>query len=119
MVSGSNLGKLSGNRSAGAFFRTMPAASTALKVSARPQRRNGRRVILARGPDRTRARIVDAAQNGFATRGLVVSLLRDENMHQARHLKKSRRVQDIHAPVIEIIRKALRRGPSTCIASNS
>jgi TetR/AcrR family transcriptional regulator len=148
-------------------------------------RRDGRRVILARDPDRTRARIVRAAHHEFAMRGLegarideiarradinkqllyhyfggkealylhvleesydrfrakderldvealgpaqiienlvgfifdgtledldFVSLLRDENMHQARHLKKSKRVQDIHARVIEIISAALRRG---------
>jgi TetR/AcrR family transcriptional regulator len=64
----------------------------------------------ALGPSQVMESLVGFVFDGTLEDLEFVSLLRDENMHEARHLKKSKRIQDIHAPVIEIIRKALQRG---------
>jgi TetR/AcrR family transcriptional regulator len=42
----------------------------------------------------------------------LVSLINSENLHQARHLKKSKKVRDLHSPFVELIRDILKRGAS-------
>ena len=39
-----------------------------------------------------------------------MTLLNSENLHQGRHVKKSKRVQDMHSPLVETLRTVLRKG---------
>jgi AcrR family transcriptional regulator len=39
-----------------------------------------------------------------------MTLLNSENLHKGRHLARSRRVREVHLPLVEMLRKILRRG---------
>jgi AcrR family transcriptional regulator len=39
-----------------------------------------------------------------------MTLLNSENLHQGRHVRRSKRVQDMHSPLVETLRAVLRRG---------
>ncbi len=39
-----------------------------------------------------------------------MTLLNSENLHKGRHVRKSRRVQDMHSPLVETLRAVLRSG---------
>ena len=39
-----------------------------------------------------------------------MTLLNSENLHKGRHVRKSRRVQDMHSPLVETLRSVLRKG---------
>jgi TetR/AcrR family transcriptional regulator len=40
----------------------------------------------------------------------LISLINNENLHRARHLRKSRKIRDLHSPLVAMIRDILRRG---------
>ena len=40
----------------------------------------------------------------------MVSLFNNENLHRARHLKKSRKVRDLHSPFVALVDRILKRG---------
>ena len=40
----------------------------------------------------------------------LVSLINNENLHRARHLRKSKKVRDLHSPFVQLIGDILRRG---------
>jgi AcrR family transcriptional regulator len=40
----------------------------------------------------------------------LISLINNENLHQARYLKKSKKVQELHSPFVALIEKILERG---------
>jgi TetR/AcrR family transcriptional regulator len=40
----------------------------------------------------------------------MISLINNENLHRARHLRQSRRVQDLHSPFVQLIDGILKRG---------
>jgi AcrR family transcriptional regulator len=40
----------------------------------------------------------------------LISLINNENLHQARYLKKSKKVQELHSPFVALIDKILERG---------
>lgn len=39
-----------------------------------------------------------------------IGLLSSENLHKARHLKKSKRIRDMHSPIVTMIENLLKRG---------
>ena len=39
-----------------------------------------------------------------------MTLLNSENLHKGRHVRRSRRVQDMHSPLVETLRAVLRKG---------
>ena len=39
-----------------------------------------------------------------------MTLLNSENLHKGRHVRRSKRVQDMHSPLVETLRAVLRRG---------
>jgi AcrR family transcriptional regulator len=39
-----------------------------------------------------------------------MTLLNSENLHKGRHVRKSKRVQDMHSPLVETLRAVLRKG---------
>jgi TetR/AcrR family transcriptional regulator len=40
----------------------------------------------------------------------LISLINSENLHRARHLKKSKKVRELHSPFVQLIADILRRG---------
>ena len=40
----------------------------------------------------------------------LISLINNENLHRARHLRKSRKVRELHSPFVKLIDDILRRG---------
>jgi TetR/AcrR family transcriptional regulator len=40
----------------------------------------------------------------------MISLINNENLHRARHLRQSRKVQDLHSPFVQLIDGILKRG---------
>jgi TetR/AcrR family transcriptional regulator len=40
----------------------------------------------------------------------LISLINNENLHRARHLRKSRKVRDLHSPFVKLIGDILKRG---------
>jgi TetR/AcrR family transcriptional regulator len=40
----------------------------------------------------------------------LVSLINNENLHRARHLRKSKKVRDLHSPFVDLIDDILKRG---------
>jgi AcrR family transcriptional regulator len=55
-------------------------------------------------------RLVDFTWNYFLEHPEFMTLLNSENLHQGRHVKKSRRVQDMHSPLVETLRTVLLKG---------
>ena len=40
----------------------------------------------------------------------LISLINNENLHRARHLRRSRKIRDLHSPLVALIGDILRRG---------
>jgi TetR/AcrR family transcriptional regulator len=40
----------------------------------------------------------------------LISMINNENLHQARHLRKSKKIRDLHSPFVALIDKILKRG---------
>lgn len=55
-------------------------------------------------------RLVEYTFDSFVKDRTFIHLLNNENLHKARHLKKSTRVQKMHSPLIGMIADILRRG---------
>ncbi len=47
-----------------------------------------------------------------------ISLLNSENLHQARHLKRSSKIREMHSPLIDMISDLLRRGAKAKVFRN-
>jgi TetR/AcrR family transcriptional regulator len=43
----------------------------------------------------------------------LISLINNENLHRARHLRKSRKIRELHSPLVALIGDILRRGVAT------
>jgi AcrR family transcriptional regulator len=55
-------------------------------------------------------RLVEFTWNYFLEHPEFMTLLNSENLHKGRHVKKSKRVQDMHSPLVETLRTVLHRG---------
>lgn len=44
-----------------------------------------------------------------------LALLNDENLHRAEHLKRSKRIQTLHSPFIDMLRRILDKGEQECV----
>jgi AcrR family transcriptional regulator len=55
-------------------------------------------------------RLVDFTWNYFLEHPEFMTLLNSENLHKGRHVKKSKRVREMHSPLVETLRTLLRRG---------
>ena len=55
-------------------------------------------------------RLVEFTWNYFLEHPEFMTLLNSENLHKGRHVKKSKRVQDMHSPLIETLRTVLLKG---------
>lgn len=61
-------------------------------------------------PTQAVRRLVEYTFDSFIKDRTFIHLLNNENLHKARHLKKSTRVQKMHSPLIGMIDDILRRG---------
>ena len=55
-------------------------------------------------------RLVEFSFGYFTDHPHFIRLLNSENLHGARHLRKSARIRELNSPLIEMIRRILRRG---------
>ena len=55
-------------------------------------------------------RLVDFTWRYFVEHPEFMTLLNSENLHKGRHVKRSRRVREMHSPLVETLRAILRRG---------
>jgi len=55
-------------------------------------------------------RLVDFTWNYFLEHPEFMTMLNSENLHQGRHVARSRRVPDMHAPLVDLLRGVLERG---------
>jgi len=63
-----------------------------------------------RDPREALRRLVEFTWNYYLEHPEFLTFLNSENLHKGRHVRKSRRVRDMHSPLIETLRGILRRG---------
>jgi AcrR family transcriptional regulator len=63
-----------------------------------------------RDPREALKRLVDFTWRYYLEHPEFMTLLNSENLHKGRHVRRSRRVQDMHSPLVETLRAILRRG---------
>ena len=61
-------------------------------------------------PPQAVRRLVQFTWGYFLEHPEFMTLLNSENLHQGRHVRRSRRVREMHSQLVESLRKALRRG---------
>ena len=55
-------------------------------------------------------RLVDFTWRYYVEHPEFMTLLNSENLHKGRHVRRSRRVRELHSPLVETLRGILRRG---------
>jgi AcrR family transcriptional regulator len=55
-------------------------------------------------------RLVEFSFSYFIANPHFIPLLNSENLHRARHLKRSKRIREMHSPLVEMISRMLERG---------
>jgi len=61
-------------------------------------------------PPKALRRLVRFTWEYFLEHPEFMALLNSENLHQGRHVRKSRRVREMHSPLVEMLRDILKRG---------
>lgn len=61
-------------------------------------------------PDEALRRLVETTWDHYVEHPEFLTLLSSENLHRARHLKRSRQIRDLHSPFADMIRDILRKG---------
>src|SRR5919109_287323 len=61
-------------------------------------------------PRRAVRRLVEFTWNYFLQHPEFMTLLNSENLHQGRHVRRSRRVREMHSHLVALLRDVLRRG---------
>jgi TetR/AcrR family transcriptional regulator len=61
-------------------------------------------------PREAMQRLIEYTFDSFVKDRSFIKLLNDENLHKAAHLKRSKRIAEMHSPLIESMRKTLERG---------
>ena len=62
------------------------------------------------GPRQALRRLVEFTWHYYLEHPEFLTFLNSENLHKGRHVRKSRRVREMHSPLIETLRGILRRG---------
>ena len=62
------------------------------------------------GPREALERLVRFTWEYFVEHPEFMTLLNSENLHKGRHVRKSKRVQDMHSPLVETLAAVLRKG---------
>jgi TetR/AcrR family transcriptional regulator len=66
--------------------------------------------LEALDPRAAMQRLIEYTFDSFVKDRSFIKLLNDENLHEAVHLKRSKRIAEMHSPLIEIMRGILERG---------
>lgn len=74
------------------------------------RRRESELNLEALPPEAAMRKLVKFTFNYFSENPHFVTLLNSENLHRARHIRRSRRVEEINSPVIAALRGLLARG---------
>jgi TetR/AcrR family transcriptional regulator len=61
-------------------------------------------------PEAAIKRLIEFNFDYCRTHPELISLINNENLHQARHLRRSKKVQDLHSPFVRLIGDILKRG---------
>ncbi len=61
-------------------------------------------------PEAAMRRLVETTWDHFIEHPEFLTLLGSENLHQARHIKRSTRIRELHSPLADMLRDILRRG---------
>lgn len=61
-------------------------------------------------PEAAMRRLVETTWDHFIEHPEFLTLLGSENLHQARHIKRSTRIREMHSPLADMLRDILRRG---------
>ena len=61
-------------------------------------------------PEDAIRRLTTAAFDGLIKNRDIVTLIADENVHKARHMRHSKKIPEVHANLIDMIAKTLKRG---------
>jgi AcrR family transcriptional regulator len=61
-------------------------------------------------PEAAMRRLVETTWDHFIEHPEFLTLLGSENLHQARHIKRSARIRELHSPLADMLRDILRRG---------
>jgi TetR/AcrR family transcriptional regulator len=64
-------------------------------------------------PREAMQRLVEYTFDSFVKDRTFIKLLNDENLHKAAHLKRSKRIAEMHSPLIAIMQGILERGAAT------
>jgi AcrR family transcriptional regulator len=65
-----------------------------------------------RDPREALRRLVDFTWAYYLAHPEFLTLLNSENLHKGRHVRRSKRVRELHSPLVETLRGILRRGQS-------
>ncbi len=63
-------------------------------------------------PEAAMRRLIETTWDHYIERPEFLTLLGTENLHRARHLKRSKRIREMHSPFADMLRDILRRGES-------
>ncbi len=61
-------------------------------------------------PEEAMRRLVETSWDHFIEHPEFINLLNSENLHRARHIKRSSRIRELHSPFADMITRILRRG---------
>lgn len=61
-------------------------------------------------PDEAMRRLIEFNFDYLRAHPELINLINNENLHRARHLRKSRKVRELHSPLVRLIADILKRG---------
>jgi len=94
------------------YFRSKEALFLAVLEASYAHIRTAERALDLehRDPREALRRLVQFTWSYYLEHPEFMTLLNSENLHKGRHVKSSRRLRDMHSPLVETLRAILRRG---------
>ncbi|MEJ1161827.1 TetR/AcrR family transcriptional regulator [Prosthecomicrobium sp. N25] len=94
------------------YFQSKENLYLAVLEHAYERTRSGERAIAVDelAPREAMVRLVELTFDGFVADRSFIKLLNDENLHRAAHLKRSKRIAEMHSPLIAAVARILERG---------
>ena len=94
------------------YFRSKENLFLAVLEESYARIRNAEKVLDLehRDPREAVKRLVEFTWRYYLEHPEFMTLLNSENLHKGRHVRRSRRVRDMHSPLVETLRGILRRG---------
>ena len=94
------------------YFRSKEALFLAVLEGSYAHIRSAERALDLehRDPREALRRLVEFTWSYYLAHPEFLRLLNTENLHKGRHVQKSRRLRDMHSPLVETLRAILRRG---------